>query len=119
MTTSSKLDDNATAMTQDIMEDVSNCIDWLLMTSYQYYINNKSILTDIMFDALVGQTKECWDDIEHPYKRYIDEENLETGSLFNLKAHVYPTILIKRSTKMLEGKPNVIKARRRVKELLP
>ena len=67
-------------------------VAWWLIASYAYYIHDKPILSDGLYDELAKTMLDRWSDIEHPHKHLITEENLKAGSLFNLSAEQYPSI---------------------------
>jgi len=85
-------------LVKDLIHDNSSLIEWMLMASYQYYIRNDGILSDVIFDSLCSETKRDWDSLVHPYKKLIDLDNLSTGSLFNLKEEDYPEIIKDRAS---------------------
>ena len=70
-----------------------NAIPWWLMASYLYYQHDISLLSDGLYDEMAKAMLNAWDELKHPHKRLIDRAALETGSLHNLAAEDYPTIV--------------------------
>lgn len=76
---------------QEICDNNPNMyIPWWLMASYLYYICNRNILSDVMFDKMSKEMLSKWDIIEHRHKHLITTEMLEAGSGYNLKDEQYP-----------------------------
>ena len=60
------------------------------MASYGYYLYNRSILSDSLFDEIGKWLLEHWEDVEHVNKSLITIEMLEAGSAYNLRDSDYP-----------------------------
>lgn len=75
-----------------------NLLRWVLMCSYLYYIRGESLISDNEFDSLIQMMKDKWEIINHEIlyegslfkMNLICNENMQTGSFFNLKEEDYP-----------------------------
>lgn len=65
-------------------------VSWWLMASYGYYLYNRSILSDELFDATGKWLKEHWEGVEHIHKHLITQDMLDAGSAYNLRDSDYP-----------------------------
>lgn len=65
-------------------------IPWWLIASYLYYIHDMSILSDGLYDEMARDMLARWDKLNHMHKHLITKGDLETGSLYRLKAEQYP-----------------------------
>lgn len=66
----------------EILEDnPSVAIAWYLMSAYTYYHLDDTIITDGAFDKLAKWILEKWDDIDHPHKHFITQDDLRSGTL--------------------------------------
>jgi hypothetical protein len=65
-------------------------VPWFCMASYLYYIHNKSLLSDALYDQIAKEMLDNWEDVEHPHKHLFTQEDLETGSLYRLRGGDYP-----------------------------
>lgn len=63
------------------------------MASYLYYIHDKSLLDDHVYDKLSKKVLSGWDDFEHRHKRLISKSDLDAGTLFSLRNDHYPLIV--------------------------
>lgn len=70
-----------------------------LMTSYQYYRLNRSIITDHDYDRLCRELYEGWPRIRHQHKRYVDRQQLFAGTGYAID---YPHMVIGGAMRMLE-----------------
>lgn len=71
-------------------EAPNSTVAWWIMASYLYYIHDKSLISDGLYDEIAHKLKEGWDSYEHPHKHLIQPEDLDAGSLYRLKAKNYP-----------------------------
>lgn len=90
-------DELTSRINEDILEDNGLIVNWILMSSYQYYIKNANIMPDSLYDALWRMLKEQWCNIEHEYKHLIEEDSLTTNSLYYLKPSEYPEEIVEGS----------------------
>ena len=65
-------------------------VSWFMMSSYAYYRLGRRIMEDQTFDYLVQRLKGCYDDADHPHKKYITKEHLEAGTGYDID---YPNIV--------------------------
>ena len=70
-----------------IDENLNLTVPWYLMASYAYYVEDRPILSDSIFDRLAKIMLEHWDVIEHFHKDHLNEEMLEAGTYLG----EYPT----------------------------
>lgn len=61
-----------------------------LFTSYLYYKENVSAITDGEFDLLCSELLRDWDNITHPHKSLINKSDLEAGTGFAIQ---YPLMV--------------------------
>lgn len=71
----------------------NNSVAWWLMASYLYYHHHISILSDELYDDMAKAMLEAWDDLEHMHKHLITKEHLRAGTLFDVAARDYPTLV--------------------------
>ena len=57
-------------------------VSWWLMAGYMYYVHDKPIISDGLFDEMAQTMISTWDTITHPHKRLITPEHLSTGTLY-------------------------------------
>ncbi len=62
-------------------------VPWYLMTSYLYYKEDQSIITDSDYDWLCLKLSEEWDNITHVHKKYIDKDSLSAGTGYALNEY--------------------------------
>lgn len=74
---------------------------WFLIASYCYYQRCKSILTDELFDSIVGWLRHHLDEIDHPHRALIDQEMLVAGTAYNIQE--YPTIIRRCGDELIAG----------------
>ena len=65
----------------------------LLVSGYAYYIEDKSLMPDELFDEACKALKAHWKSFNHPHKRLMKQADLSAGTLYHLKATDYPTIV--------------------------
>ena len=68
-------------------------VPFYLMSSYLYYEEDRSVLSDADFDDLCKMMLDKWDDIEHYHKHLIEKDQLKAGTGYYLK-YKYPTIVV-------------------------
>lgn len=78
----------------------NSTISWWIAASYQYYHRHESLLSDECYDKMAKYIQKNFHSMNHPHLHLISKENLEAGSLYNLKASEYPEI-VKNSSEML------------------
>lgn len=66
------------------------CLQWYLMASYLYYIEDESLLEDHVYDEISKRIRSQWDLFEHPYKILVSKEDLIAGTLYGLSERDYP-----------------------------
>lgn len=71
----------------------NSVISFILAASYAYYILDRPILNDNVFDGICRYALENWDSLEHQHKHLITKEDLENGSLYSLGMMDYPLIV--------------------------
>ena len=57
-----------------------NPISMYLIMSYTYYVEDDPIMGDWQFDLLAKWLLENWDDLAHPHKHLITEDDLKAGT---------------------------------------
>jgi hypothetical protein len=62
-----------------------------LLSSYLYYVEGRSVLTDSEFDALCKELLDRWDEVDHRHKHLTSREDLEAGTGYAIQ---YPSIVI-------------------------
>ena len=67
-------------------------IPYYLMSSYLYYKEDKSVLTDEEYDYLCKRLLDEWDSVEHMHKYLIDKGALKAGTGYQIKD--YPARVI-------------------------
>lgn len=77
-------------------------VPWVLMASYLYYHEDKTILSDVVYDSVIKDIVEHWDEIDHCHKRFLDFESLKSSStMFQMKSCEYPLITISTAHRLL------------------
>lgn len=79
---------------REIERNINEGVKWYLAASYGYYILGDTILTDTYFDQLAVRLRRVWDEVSHPHKDLITEDDLWCGSLL-LAEEKYPQDIIK------------------------
>ncbi len=64
-----------------------------LVGSYAYYILNETIMPDTEYDMLAKDLLKDWDTFTHRHKYLVNKEDLEAGTLYQLKEKDYPRIV--------------------------
>ena len=87
-----KLYDTECAMA--IIEGVNRMVPWYLMASYAYYILDKPILSDGMYDGLCKNLLDEVDqmNIDHPHIGLCEPDALRAGTAFHITEEEYPSI---------------------------
>jgi hypothetical protein len=75
--TANALDQHAAEL---FAENINMMVPWYLMASYAYYKQDNPIFSDSFFDNMGKTMLECWDNIEHWHKEYINKGDLEAGT---------------------------------------
>lgn len=90
-----KVDEYAFGSVLDLInKNINASVPWFLMASYMYYIENKSIMSDIEFDTMCRMMLENFDNIDHPHKYLISKDQLIAGTGFDIPLESYPQITI-------------------------
>lgn len=79
-------------------------ISWLFSASYAYYILDRPILSDAVFDNLCKYVYDNWEGLEHQHKSLLSKEDMANGSLFSLTMLEYPLIVRASVEQMLSDK---------------
>ena len=74
-------------------------VPWYLMAAYAYYVEDRPILSDSIYDRLAKKMLEYWDMIDHFHKDNLNKEMLEAGTYLG----EYPT-RVKYAVQALRGK---------------
>ena len=83
-----------TQMCQNVIDTNPNMlVNWYLMASYLYYHEDKSLVTDELYDEICQRLLVLLPTIEHPHKHFIEVEALKAGTGYQLKT--YPSIVKK------------------------
>ena len=64
----------------NVDENLNLTVPWYLMAAYAYYVEDRPILSDSIFDRLAKIMLESWDAIEHCHKDHLNEDMLEAGT---------------------------------------
>jgi len=75
------------------MNNLNMLVPYYLMASYLYYIEDKSVFADELFDELCSDLLKNWDIVEHRHKYLIKKEYLNQGTGYYLKETDYPFIV--------------------------
>lgn len=62
-----------------------------LMSSFLYYENNDSPISDDMFDRICVELLKVWDDFDHMHKHLVTKADLEAGTGYAIT--VYPLMV--------------------------
>jgi hypothetical protein len=82
---------NYDSMCREVIQKHQNAIiSWWLMASYAYYIHDRPLLSDGMYDDMAKQMLPKWDLYQHPHKHHITVDDLKAGSLHRLRGQDYP-----------------------------
>lgn len=77
--------------TIDIKEMSPNkLVSWFMIGSYAYYRLGVRVMEDSDFDFLVQRLKVCYNDVDHPHKKFITMEHLDAGTGYDIR---FPTIV--------------------------
>lgn len=70
---------------------------YIVIASYLYYLDDQKypIMLDTSYDKLCNMALDNYDELEHRLKHMCPKENLEAGSLFNLRVTDYPEGVIR------------------------
>ena len=75
------LDDNMRGI---VGRDINKSVPWFLITSFLYYRQAVSVISDEAFDWLCKHMLDNWDTIKHPHKGFISVDDLRAGTGFAL-----------------------------------
>lgn len=76
-----------------IKEHPDAAVSWFLCTSWLYYREDVSVISDALFDQLCKDLLARWAEVQHPHKRFISEDDLRAGSGFALPWHQLPSMV--------------------------
>ncbi len=62
-------------------------ISYYLMSSYLYYHEDKSVLSDNDFDIMCKRILEKWKEIKHPHKPLVKKKSLEAGTGYKIRRY--------------------------------
>ena len=62
-------------------------LSWFLISSYCYYRLSNPVMTDMDFDHLTHRLKEEYDNVDHPHKYLVTEDNLKQELGLTLSIH--------------------------------
>lgn len=78
-------------------------VPWALMASYLYYHEDKTIISDVIYDSIIKDIVEHWDEIDHCHKKFLDFESLKSSStMFQMKREDYPLITVSTAHRLFE-----------------
>jgi hypothetical protein len=80
-------------------DNLNLTVPWYLMAAYAYYVEDRPILSDSIYDRLAKKMLEYWDIIDHFHKDNLNKEMLEAGTYLG----EYPT-RVKFAVQALRGK---------------
>ena len=81
------------------IQESNELVPLFLIASYTYYHRSYSIMSDDSFDYLVSRLRNEWNEITHPHKALIKEENLQTDSGYNIE---YPIDIIQEAEHLMK-----------------
>lgn len=67
-----------------ITRNINQSVPWFLVTSFLYYRENVSVISDEAFDWLCKQMVERWDEINHEHKQFVSLDDLRAGTGYAL-----------------------------------
>lgn len=77
-----------------VPSDNNLLVQWYLILSYMYYIEDESLVSDTEYDTLCVRLLDNFDKIEHHHKYLISKEDLKAGTAYTLSKKDYPSIVI-------------------------
>lgn len=83
-----------------IGRNVNMAVPWFLSTSYAYYKEAETLISDEYFDRICKLIDEHWDNITHPHKYLINRDSLSAGTGFDIEFGLFP-IQLQSSTQLL------------------
>lgn len=89
-----------------IRERPGAAVAWWLMSSFLYYHQDESIISDGMYEELAAFLLEHWETIRHPHRHLIRKEDLTAGSAFHLTVDQYPSIARSAALRLLTEGPS-------------
>ena len=77
-------------MTEEVYPEIptveaNRLVPIYLMSSYLYYEQDKSILSDVDYDSVCLRLIQEWDDIEHVHKNLLDLDSLQAGTGYDVE----------------------------------
>ena len=84
----------------NFVSNINETVDWFLMSSYNYYLKDVSMMSDYTFDRLCRFMLDNWEGIEHPLKNLLSQDALRSGSGFYLKEKDYPEYIKERAAQL-------------------
>lgn len=85
----------------DFKTNPSSCVAWYLLSSYCYYREAESLLSDEVFDRLCKYMYDNWDSLEHKLKYLVDKESLTAGTGYDIQFNNYPQGLLRICHKLM------------------
>lgn len=92
---------NRTTWLARMMSCPNSATNAYMMLSYQYYICDRSIVHDTDYDDICKYLLKHYDKITHEHKKFFTEEDLESGTGFQISQNDYPLIVVGASDIML------------------
>jgi NAD-dependent DNA ligase len=77
-----------------VPNDNNLLVQWYLILSYAYYIEDESLVSDSEYDTLCVKLLDNFDKIKHHHKHLISKEDLKAGTGYALSKKDYPSIVI-------------------------
>lgn len=70
---------------EEVCKRPNLAVSWYLMSSYLYYHEDVSVITDHEFDTLATVILKEWKNITHPHKKLLKKGDLKAGTGFAIK----------------------------------
>lgn len=83
---------------ENIKKNKNLMIPWYLISSYGYYVENVSLLSDSFYDKLCFDLKFSIDQLSHPHKELVSKDALDAGTCL---IQDYPRIVMLSFKKLL------------------
>lgn len=68
-------------------------VAWYLMSSFLYYTQEVSLLSDHHFDLMCKRMLDEWETLQHPHKVHIDVAQLAAGTGYAIEWDTLPGIV--------------------------
>ncbi len=88
---------------QDFKINKSSCVAWYLLSSYAYYREAESLLSDTTFDKMCKYMLDNWENIQHKYKHLVNKESLTAGTGFDINFNEFPDGLLRIKNQLIKG----------------